>query len=268
MSTSFRSSKLRAPLLTRPLSANGHQVGRVRNLPAHGDIYVVEESLIHPYQQLCTTALQAKAKYRGKRRPGVACSAPNIHGFEPPGKSTHRPCFFFMGTFDGSDENALPSVLKDYAVLVSTGKVSVPENPDVFHIHTSPEWQTSGASHHRWMRRNSDTSEETEYSVPPDELLKLVEYSRHKLKEFTTGVLYDTAYLKTLAEQLNACTKGSSSSRHSTNHTRKTVRSTRPSVALSVKPTMKSVLARRFAFKERTPSLDELHLRARAILSC
>ncbi len=83
-----------------------------------------------------------------------------------------------MGTFDGSDENALPSVLRDYAVLVSTDRVSVPENPDVFHIHTSPEWQTSGASHQwlviipfsptsgkvpagLWMHRNNETSEET-----------------------------------------------------------------------------------------------------------
>ncbi|KAK0234046.1 hypothetical protein IW262DRAFT_129213 [Armillaria fumosa] len=190
-----------------------------------------------------------------------------------------------MDTFDGSDENVLPSVLKDYAVLVSTDKVSVPENPDVFHIHTSPEWRISGASHQWlviipfspasgkvpascWMHRNSESSEETEYSVPPDELLKPVEYSRHKLKEFTTGVSYDTAYLKTLAEQLNACAKGSSSSQHGTKHTRKTIRSTRPSVAPSITPTMKSVLARRFAVKERAPSLANLHLRTRAILSC
>ncbi len=46
-----------------------------------------------------------------------------------------------------------------------------------------------------------------QYSVPHDEQLKLVEYSRHKLKESTSSVSYDTAYLKTMAEQLNACTK-------------------------------------------------------------
>lgn len=91
MSANFRSSKLRAPPQNQPLFANGYQASRVRNLPAHGDIYVVDESLIYPSQQLCTTALQvnngtipssprcqnlleesirssqAKAKYRGKR---------------------------------------------------------------------------------------------------------------------------------------------------------------------------------------------------------
>ncbi len=207
---------------------------------------MVNEFLIHPFQLLCATALrvnngvilsspscqnlleksifssQKTEKYRGKRRPGVACPAPNVNGFDSGGNNGFRPWFFLMGTFENTDADSLPSVLRDSAVPVATDAETT--GSDAFKVHTVPEWRTS-AGHtgvtqwlvlvplspksgrvpeDRWIQIGREDKGTEHYIMMSDELAKLVIHSQEKLRGFLHAAMSDTDCLKVLANQLSA----------------------------------------------------------------
>ncbi|KAK0224630.1 hypothetical protein EDD85DRAFT_234652 [Armillaria nabsnona] len=203
---------------------------------SHGEIYRVYESLLHPFHQLCMSALDNTSiktspacrriiesicsssnlsakpgmSRRGKERPAILCP--------PPAGLPHRanePWLFLMGTFDGQDATTLPQIYKDFSITVCIGP---PDKDGKFCIRTIPEWQTSfpGKTQHvvvipvtpesglfpedPWIvfGTRSDT-----YRVVSADFARLVGHSKIKLGQFYQKLSSNPKYLIKVAKELN-----------------------------------------------------------------
>ncbi|KAK0473075.1 hypothetical protein IW261DRAFT_1570202 [Armillaria novae-zelandiae] len=203
---------------------------------SHGEIYRVYESLLHPFHQLCMSALdntsiKTSPAYRriiesicsssnisskpgmgrrGKERPAILCPPPAglLH-------RTNEPWLFLMGTFDGQDVTTLPQIYRDFSITVHTGP---PDKEGRFYIRTIPEWQTSfpGKTQHvvvitvtpesglspeePWVVPGTRTDT---YRVASTDFTRLVGHSKIKLGQFYQKLSSNPKYLIKVAKELN-----------------------------------------------------------------